>query len=68
MTILLVMQVKIIDSEINVVDDEGMVELWHNRLSHMSKKGLMMLAKKNLILGLMNGSLKRCAHCLVGKK
>ncbi|RVW22383.1 Retrovirus-related Pol polyprotein from transposon TNT 1-94 [Vitis vinifera] len=40
------------------------VELWHNRLGHMSEKGLMILAKKNLLSGMKKGSLKRCAHCL----
>ncbi|KAL6336537.1 hypothetical protein AAG906_025087 [Vitis piasezkii] len=31
---------------------------------HMSEKGLMILAKKNLLSGMKKGSLKRCAHCL----
>ncbi|KAL6342838.1 hypothetical protein AAG906_016857 [Vitis piasezkii] len=30
----------------------------------MSEKGLMILAKKNLLSGMKKGSLKRCAHCL----
>ena len=33
----------------------------------MSEKGLMILAKKNLLSGMKKGSLKRCAHCLEGK-
>ncbi|CAA0837196.1 Uncharacterized mitochondrial protein AtMg00300 [Striga hermonthica] len=46
---LYVMNVKIVDPMINAVDDERTVELWHNRLSHMSEKGLTVLAKKNLL-------------------
>ncbi|CAA0805812.1 Uncharacterized mitochondrial protein AtMg00300 [Striga hermonthica] len=46
---LYVMNVKIVDPMINAVDDERTVELWHNRLSHMSEKGLIVLAKKNLL-------------------
>ncbi|CAA0837820.1 cysteine-rich RLK (RECEPTOR-like protein kinase) 8 [Striga hermonthica] len=46
---LYVMNVKIADPMINTVDDEHIVELWHNRLSHMSEKGLTVLAKKNLL-------------------
>ena len=34
----------------------------------MSEKGLMILAKKNLLSGMKKGSLKKCAHCLAGKQ
>ena len=62
------MQARVIDSSINAVDDDSTVELWHNRLGHMSEKGLMILAKKNLLSGMKKGSLKKCAHCLAGKQ
>ncbi|WKA08799.1 hypothetical protein VitviT2T_026489 [Vitis vinifera] len=62
------MQARVIDSSINAVDDDSTFELWHNRLGHMSEKGLMILAKKNLLSGMKKGSLKRCAHCLAGKQ
>ncbi|RVW62457.1 Retrovirus-related Pol polyprotein from transposon TNT 1-94 [Vitis vinifera] len=65
---LYLMQARVIDSSINVVDDDSTFELWHNRLGHMSEKGLMILAKKNLRSGMKKGSLKRCAHCLAGKQ
>ncbi|CAA0823428.1 Uncharacterized mitochondrial protein AtMg00300 [Striga hermonthica] len=55
---LYVMNVKIVDPMINAVDDERTVELWHNRLSHMSEKGLTVLAKKNLLPGVKTGFLK----------
>ncbi|KAL6328283.1 hypothetical protein AAG906_034426 [Vitis piasezkii] len=65
---LYLMQARVIDSSINAVDDDSTFELWHNRLGHMSEKGLMILAKKNLLSGMKKGSLKRCAHCLAGKQ
>ncbi|TXG46350.1 hypothetical protein EZV62_028150 [Acer yangbiense] len=34
----------------------------------MSEKGLMVLAKKNLLSGMKNAPLKTCAHCLAGKQ
>ncbi|KAL6327081.1 hypothetical protein AAG906_013828 [Vitis piasezkii] len=46
---LYLMQARVIDSSINAMDDDSTVELWHNRLGHMSEKGLMILAKKNLL-------------------
>ena len=49
------------------MDDDNIIELYHNRLGHMSEKGLMILAKKNILSGMKKGSLKRCAHCLAGK-
>ncbi|KAL6323847.1 hypothetical protein AAG906_005842 [Vitis piasezkii] len=65
---LYLMQARVIDSSINAVDDDSTVELWHNRLGHMSEKDLMILAKKNLLSSMKKGSLKMCAHCLAGKK
>ena len=38
---LYLMQARVIDSSIIAVDDDSIVELWHNRLNHISKKGLM---------------------------
>ncbi|RVW11901.1 Retrovirus-related Pol polyprotein from transposon TNT 1-94 [Vitis vinifera] len=65
---LYLMQARVIDSSINAVDDDSTFELWHNRLGHMSEKGLMILAKKNLLSAMKKGSLKRCAHCLARKQ
>ena len=62
------MHAKITDSTINAVDNEGMVDLWHNWLNHMCEKGLMILAKKNLLSGMKNSFVKRCVHCLAGKQ
>ena len=65
---LYLMQARLIDSSINVLDDDSTVGLWHNKLGHMSEKGLMILAKKNLLSSMKKESLKRCAHCLAGKQ
>ncbi|TXG70578.1 hypothetical protein EZV62_005513 [Acer yangbiense] len=62
------MQAKVSDCIINTVDNESTTELWHRRLGHMSEKGLMVLAKKNLLSGMKNAPLKKCAHCLAGKQ
>ncbi|KAA0040427.1 Retrovirus-related Pol polyprotein from transposon TNT 1-94 [Cucumis melo var. makuwa] len=62
------MDAKIIDYDINTVNDEANVELWHKRLSHMSEKGLKILTKKNHLHDLKSTPLKRCPHCLAGKQ
>lgn len=60
--------IKISYSTINAVDsDRDATELWHNRLSHMSEKGLTSLVKKNLFSGLKKVFLKKCVHCLARK-
>ena len=55
---LYLMQARVIDSSINAVNDDGTIELWHNKLDHMSEKGLMILVKKNLLSDMKKGSLK----------
>ena len=41
--------------------------LWHQRLSHISEKGLNCLAKKDVLMGLRN-ALEKCSYCMVGKQ
>lgn len=65
---LYLMQARVTDRSINAVESESKIELWHSRLSHISEKGLMVLAKKNLISKRKNKSLKKCAHSLFGRK
>ncbi|KAJ4728518.1 Retrovirus-related Pol polyprotein from transposon TNT 1-94 [Melia azedarach] len=62
------MQAKIADNSINTVKNEDTIKLWHRRLGHMSEKGLIVLAKKNLLSGMKNESLNKCIHCLAGKQ
>ena len=55
---LYLMQARVIDSSINAVNDDSTIELWYNKLDHMSEKGLMILVKKNLLSDMKKGSLK----------
>ena len=61
------MQTKLSQDAVNAVDNENTVELWHKRLGHMSEKSLTCLAKKNVLPGLDQVQLKKCADCLAGK-
>ncbi|GKG02273.1 retrovirus-related pol polyprotein from transposon TNT 1-94, partial [Tanacetum coccineum] len=36
---------------VNAIDNDDMTELWHNRLGHMSEKGMSILSKKNVLSG-----------------
>ena len=65
---LYLMQAKIFKGICNAVEDENVVELWHKRLSHMSEKGMGLLAKKNLLSGVKSANLEKCVHCLVRKQ
>ena len=62
------MDTKIMDFDINTMNDEAKVELWHKRLSHISEKGLKILTKKNHLLDLKSTPLKQCPHCLAGNR
>lgn len=42
-------------------------ELWHQRLGHMSKKGLAVMHKREQLPGLKSVDLQFCEHCLYGK-
>ena len=50
------------------MDDKSSVELWHKRLARMSEKGLVILAKKNILYWMKSAPLKKCTHCLAGKQ
>ena len=42
-------QVKVCGGQLNVVDDDTSLDFWQKRLTHMSEKGLQLLAKQSLI-------------------
>lgn len=44
------------------------VALWHQRLGHMSKKGLEIMLKMDQLPGLQLANLEFCEHCLYGKQ
>ncbi|RDX79127.1 hypothetical protein CR513_40483, partial [Mucuna pruriens] len=57
---------KLTKDSANAMDME--TSLWHQSLSHITKKGLNCLAKKDMLPGLKNIELEKCSHCMVGKQ
>lgn len=55
-------------TDVNVAENLEASHLWHRRLSHISEKGLNLLAKKDVLPGLKKGELEKCSHCLAGKQ
>lgn len=53
---------------INTCDNDSSSELWRKRLSHMSEKGLSILAKKNVLYGVSDAKMRKCSHHLVSKQ
>ena len=41
--------------------------LWHNRLGHMSAKGMKMLVAKGALEGLKSVDMGLCESCVIGK-
>ena len=60
--------VKICADSLNIVEKEASQNLWHQRLGHMSEKGLSTLEKKELITIAKNIAPDPCNHCLFGKQ
>ena len=48
--------------------DSSSIRLWHQRLGHMSERGLKILADRKLLPNLKSGKLYLCKHCLFGKQ
>ncbi|KAA0067607.1 retrotransposon protein, putative, Ty1-copia subclass [Cucumis melo var. makuwa] len=44
-----------------------MFMLWHNRLAHVSERGLQALSQQGLLEGVKNVELSFCEHCIMGK-
>ncbi|RDY05897.1 hypothetical protein CR513_10194, partial [Mucuna pruriens] len=51
---------------VNVMDMEAF--LWHQRLSHIIKKWLNCLSKKDMLPRLKNVELEKYSHCMAGKQ
>ena len=64
---LYMMQAKLCKDEANVAADSS-GEIWHNRLGHMSEKGMHILADKKLFPEVEGKHLERCVDWLVGKQ
>ena len=48
-------------------NDNNSIRLWHQRLGHMSKRGLKFLSDRKLLPSLKSSKLDFCKHCLFGK-
>jgi len=48
--------------------DSSSIRLWHQRLGHMSERGLKILADHKLLPNIRSGKLDFCKHCLFGKQ
>ena len=48
--------------------DSSSIRLWHQRLGHMSERGLNILADRKLLPNLKSEKLDFCKHCLFGKQ
>ena len=55
---LYVMEAKLHKGDINVVQRDGIIEIWHRRLGHISEKRLQTLAKKQFLPNLKGMSFK----------
>ena len=64
---LYVMEARLQKGEINAVQNGSSIDLWHQRLGHISEKGLQTLVRKKFIPDLQGTTIKTCDHCLVGK-
>eukprot|EP00253_Pinus_taeda_P021000 PITA_21000 len=49
-------------------EEEAGTRLWHQRLGHMSEKGLQILMKHKSLPGLKSLNLDFCKHCVYGKQ
>ncbi|GKU94478.1 hypothetical protein SLEP1_g7975 [Rubroshorea leprosula] len=59
---------KIVRHVPDMLEDEASPNLWHNRLAHMSEKGLQLLAKQSLIPMAKGEYVNPCDVCLFGKQ
>jgi hypothetical protein len=48
-------------------NDNDSVRLWHQRLGHMSERGLKVLSDRKLLPSLKSLKLDFCKHCIYGK-
>ena len=61
-------QAKVCGGQLNAVDDDTSLDLWHKRLARMSEKELQLLAKKSLIPMAKDKSSNPCDYCFFGKQ
>src|SRR5438270_4057203 len=49
-------------------EKEGTTRLWHMRLGHISKRGLQLLHKKDVLSGIKSCKLDLCEFCIHGRQ
>ena len=59
---------KVCEGQLNTIDDDTFLDLWHKQLVHMSEKGLILLAKQSLIHLAKDKSSNPCDYCLFRKQ
>nr|GEU55197.1 hypothetical protein [Tanacetum cinerariifolium] len=61
--------IKVPSDEINIaINGRGNAALWHQRLGHMRKKGMKILALKGMIPDLQKAVVGFCKPCVLGKE
>ena len=53
---------------VNTIERDNSSTLWHKRLSHISEKGLNVLAKNKFLSNFKSVKLEKCEYCLAGKQ
>ena len=56
---------KIDQATVASVDAADFTRLWHQRLGHISKRGMKVLADRKLLPSLKSVDLKFCEHCVL---
>ena len=59
---------KLCEPQINAMENESTMNLWHKCLRHFSEKGMQLLTKKELISDIKGMPLSHCVHCILGKQ
>lgn len=54
-------------NDVNALKSVDTTKVWHRRLAHMSEKGMVLLKKKNVLSGMQEAHLEKCAYCLARK-
>jgi len=56
------------DASVAAASQEETTMMWHQRLGHMSERGLKVLTERNLLHGLKTVNLPFCEHCVISKQ
>ena len=57
---------KLLDRDLNAIEDNASLDIWHQRLDHINEKGLQILANKSFIPFAKGMTLNPYDHCLFG--